>query len=99
MRRSLLLTRAFSVRKTPMIIDGKPVVSSSSTWYDIHNPATQEVVATVPESTPAELRRAVESSQKAFKSFREVSPQQRARIMMKFHTLLDSHRDEVGHLC
>lgn len=89
---------AGKVRQTPLIIDGEKIVSKSHVWYDIHNPATNEVVARVPEATKEELKAAVASSQKAFESWREVSVQHRARVMMKFHTLLNSHKDEIARL-
>jgi malonate-semialdehyde dehydrogenase (acetylating)/methylmalonate-semialdehyde dehydrogenase len=74
------------------------IISSSKTWYDIHNPATNEVVARVPETTKEELNAAVASSKKAFESWKEVSAQQRARVMMKFHALLNQHKDEIAAL-
>lgn len=99
--RSLLRSsrRGFSsVRQTALVIDGKQVVSSSKVWYDIRNPATNEVVARVPETTKEELNAAVASSKKAFESWKEVSAQQRARVMMKFHSLLNQHKDEIASL-
>jgi malonate-semialdehyde dehydrogenase (acetylating)/methylmalonate-semialdehyde dehydrogenase len=55
-------------------------------------------VARVPETTKEELAAAVESSKKAFELWREVSAQQRARVMMKFHALLNTHKDEIAKL-
>ena len=77
-----------------MIIDGKQIVSKSLKWHDIRNPATDAVVARVPESTKEEMQAAVSSAQKAFESWKEVSAQQRARVMMKFQALLNQHKDE-----
>lgn len=85
-------------RQTKSIVDGVGFVSSSNTWYDIQNPATGEVVARVPESTPAELAAASASAAKAFKSWSEVSVQQRARVMMRFQALLNQHKDEIAAL-
>lgn len=88
--------RLAAVRRTPLIIDGKTVESTSKTWYEVHNPATNEVVALVPETTPSEKAQIIASSQKAFESWREVSVQQRARILMKFHALLDGERNSLA---
>lgn len=84
-----------SIPKINHFIDGKAYPSSSSEWYDVTNPATQEVVAQVPFATQAEMDLAVASAKKAFKTWRNTSLSTRMRIMLKFQQLI---RDNIPHL-
>ena len=84
-----------SVPKIHHLIDGKSYESKSTEWRDVVNPATQEVVASVPFATQEELDIAVASAKKAFKTWRNVSLSNRMRIMLKFQQLI---RDNVGPL-
>lgn len=59
-RGSLNLTPhlAFSCRLQPAVrnfINGKFVESKAKTWFDVRNPATQELICRVPQSTPEEV--------------------------------------------
>ena len=87
-----------SIKKIPLIIDGKQVQSTTTEWLDVLNPATQEVVAQVPLATPEELEAAVASAQAAFKSWSKVSLTQRMRIMLKFQELVRQHTAEIAEL-
>lgn len=58
-------------------INGKFEESTTNKWIDVINPATQEVISRVPQSTPEELNRAVANSAAAFKTWKEVPVQQR----------------------
>ncbi len=71
-----------------MLIDGKFVVSNSARWKDIVNPATQEVLAQVPFSTPTEVNAAIASAKEAFKTWRNMPIGARARVMLRFQELI-----------
>jgi malonate-semialdehyde dehydrogenase (acetylating)/methylmalonate-semialdehyde dehydrogenase len=83
-------------RKTQLFIDGKFVDSKSSKWIDVHNPATNEVIAMVPESTPEEMRAASDSAMKAFHSWRETPISARARVMFNLQQLVVKHTDDIA---
>lgn len=89
-------SRAFStVRDVPMFLDGKKVKSKGTTFYDVHNPATGELLARTPQCTQEELKSASASAAEAFKSWRQVPPSQRARVM---HKLEGAIRDQTEAL-
>ena len=71
--------RAFSSNapKVKNFINGVFEESKATKWIDVYNPATQEVVCRVPQSTPEELKRAEDGAKEAFKTWREVPIQQR----------------------
>ncbi|MES1913933.1 MAG: hypothetical protein MHM6MM_006076, partial [Cercozoa sp. M6MM] len=90
-RRNLIATasrtaRQFSTapRKSPLIIGGQHVQSKSDKWFEVRNPATQEVVTLVPQATPAELQSAADAAQTAFYDWRRTSVSNRQRVMFKY---------------
>jgi malonate-semialdehyde dehydrogenase (acetylating)/methylmalonate-semialdehyde dehydrogenase len=92
------LTRKFSVFENKLLIGGHWVSSKATSWYDIKNPATQEVVARVPEATEEEFKQAVDSASDAFKTWRYTSVTSRMRIIQKFLALLNQSQEELAHI-
>ncbi|MEV0582337.1 aldehyde dehydrogenase family protein [Nonomuraea sp. NPDC050310] len=64
----------------------------------IINPATEEVVADVEMAGAAEIDRAVERARKAFATWREVSPGDRARLLRAFARQVEAHAEELALL-
>ena len=58
---------------TPSFVNNEFIKSESDTWFDIHDPATNNVVSKVPQSTPEELEDAIASAHKAFPKWRDTS--------------------------
>ncbi|MEG2034269.1 MAG: aldehyde dehydrogenase family protein, partial [Janthinobacterium sp.] len=84
-----------SVPAVPLHIAGKHHPSSSTEWRDVVNPATQDIVARVPFSTPDEVNLAVATAKEAFKTWRNTPLAARMRIMLKYQHLI---RDNIGAL-
>ena len=87
-----------TIKEIPLIIGGEKVRSTSGTWLDVLNPATQEVVARVPMATAEEVAAAVNSAEQAFKTWSKVSLTQRMRIMLNFQQLVREHTQELAEL-
>ena len=81
---------------TPYFIDNKFVKSEATEWIDLHDPATNNLVTRVPQSTDAELKAAVESAQKAFPAWRATSIITRQAIMFKFVQLIRENWDRLA---
>lgn len=64
----------------------------------ILNPATEEVVATVPTTSPEEVDVAVRRAAAAQESWAAVAPGDRARILRRFAETVDAHIDELAAL-
>ncbi|MET7460104.1 aldehyde dehydrogenase family protein [Nonomuraea sp. NPDC005501] len=64
----------------------------------IINPATEDVVAEVELADAAEVDRAVERARRAYASWREVAPGDRARLLRRFADLVDRHGEELARL-
>ncbi|MCU4653554.1 CoA-acylating methylmalonate-semialdehyde dehydrogenase [Roseibacterium sp. SDUM158016] len=77
-------------------IDGKRVAGTSGRFADVWNPATGEVQAKVALASKAELDAAVASAAKAQVAWGATNPQRRARVMMKFVSLLNRDMDKLA---
>lgn len=84
------------VQDTTNFLDNKLVASKAANWIDVHDPATNNVVTRVPESTPEELQAAVESAQKAFPGWRRTSVMKRQQIIWKLTNLVRDNMDNLA---
>jgi len=80
----------------PNFINGKEVASAAQDLIPVHNPATNEVVCNVPQSTPEELRQATEAAAEAFKTWRYTSVQRRQRVMFNLQQMIRDRTEELA---
>ncbi|XP_018321364.1 probable methylmalonate-semialdehyde dehydrogenase [acylating], mitochondrial [Agrilus planipennis] len=73
---------------TKLFIDGKFQESQTTEWIDLHDPATNELVTKVPKTTQAEMQAAVESSRKAYESWKDTTVLTRQQLMLKFQAVI-----------
>ncbi|MCZ2723705.1 CoA-acylating methylmalonate-semialdehyde dehydrogenase [Marinomonas sp. 15G1-11] len=85
-------------QKVNMLINGEMVTSQSQEWIPVTNPATQAVIAQVPNATTAEVEYAVATAQAAFDVWKDVAVSERARVMLRYQALLKEHHDEIAEL-
>ena len=86
------------VKKLKNYINGQWVESKTHRWLEVRNPATDEVIALCPETTPDEIDRTVRLAQEAFWSWRNTPPHKRAKFLFDFLEKLQKHRDEIAGL-
>ena len=79
-----------------LLIDGEWVESQSSEWHDIVNPATQQVLATVPFATASEVDAAIAAAQRAFQTWKLTPIGARMRIMLKLQALIREHSKRIA---
>ena len=84
------------MHKVKQLIDGQFVDSATSEWIDITDPATQEVIAQVPQTTDEEINQAVAAAKEAFKTWRKTPISTRARIFLTYQALIREHMDELA---
>jgi malonate-semialdehyde dehydrogenase (acetylating)/methylmalonate-semialdehyde dehydrogenase len=77
-------------------INGQWVDSRSIEILDVVNPATTEVLARVPLSTPDEVRTAIQAAKDAFPEWRETPPLTRARYMFRLKDLMEEHFEDLA---
>ncbi|KAK9467285.1 Aldehyde/histidinol dehydrogenase [Lipomyces arxii] len=81
---------------TKMFINNEFFDSKSDNWIDLCDPATNNVVTRVPQSTPEELVTAVDAAEKAFKIWSKTTLLSRQQIMFKFVSLLRRDWDRLA---
>ncbi|WP_339482370.1 CoA-acylating methylmalonate-semialdehyde dehydrogenase [Pseudomonas sp. RL_5y_Pfl2_73] len=79
-----------------LLINGEWVESQSSEWYDIVNPATQQVLAKVPFATASEVDAAIAAAQRAFQTWKLTPIGARMRIMLKLQALIREHSKRIA---
>ncbi|WP_116450271.1 aldehyde dehydrogenase family protein [Blastococcus litoris] len=70
----------------------------SDTSYDVVNPATEEVLTTVPLADVEQTDAAVARARRAFESWRTVAPADRGRLLRRFAEQVDAHAEELAQL-
>ena len=82
--------------KTRNFLDNQFVDSKTTSWIDLYDPATNNLVTRVPQSTDEELKAAVASAQKAFPAWKATSLLHKQQIMFKFVALIRQHWDRLA---
>jgi succinate-semialdehyde dehydrogenase/glutarate-semialdehyde dehydrogenase len=79
-------------------IDGAWVTAKSGATVSVDNPATGEVVGTVPKLGAAETRQAVEAAQAAFLLWRKKTGKERAAVLRTWYDLMLANTDDLARL-
>lgn len=79
-----------------LLIDGEWISAKERTSSPVINPATGEVIGQVPHATRQDMQRAIESSEKGFKVWRNTSAYERAKILRKAAALLRERSESIA---
>jgi acyl-CoA reductase-like NAD-dependent aldehyde dehydrogenase len=80
------------------LIGGEWVPARGAETIDVINPATGEVLASVPRSRDGDVADAVEAAATAFGAWRDTSPSERGRLLLRWAELCRQHGDELDLL-
>ncbi|KAH9460534.1 hypothetical protein MJO29_004540 [Puccinia striiformis f. sp. tritici] len=81
---------------TKLYTDGQFIDSQTGSWFDVHNPATQEILTKVPKSTTQELDQIVNRAQDAYLDWKDTSILSRQQIMIRLQALIKEHQDDLA---
>ena len=79
-------------------VNGKKFSGESKRAGKVFNPATGDQTAEVKLATTKDVNDAVDNAKKAFESWSNKPPLQRARVMFKFKELIEKNSDELTKL-
>jgi len=79
-------------------IDGAWVRARSNATINVDNPATGEIVGTVPKLGGAETREAIEAADRALPAWRKKTAKERAVVLRKWFDLMLQHQDDLAKL-
>jgi succinate-semialdehyde dehydrogenase/glutarate-semialdehyde dehydrogenase len=77
-------------------IDGQWLDADSRLTIDVTNPATGEVLGTIPNMGGAETRRAIEAANAAWPAWRKKTAKERANILRKWFNLMMENQDDLA---
>lgn len=77
-------------------IDGEWVDASNGATWDVINPATEEVVRTVPYGNGEDAKRAIEAAARAFPAWRERTAYDRAAILKRASDLMRTRLEDLA---
>jgi acyl-CoA reductase-like NAD-dependent aldehyde dehydrogenase len=80
-----------------LYINGQWVASAGTGSLSVHDSATEEVIATVPEGAPSDVQAAVAAAKAAFPAWNALSKEERAAYLMKIHAGLEARTDELAN--
>src|SRR2546423_3435818 len=66
--------------------------------FDVADPATDAVFASVPDSGAADARAALDAAHAAFAGWRAVPAKQRAQVLKRWNDLIVAHQEDLGRL-
>ncbi|WP_101952655.1 gamma-aminobutyraldehyde dehydrogenase [Mycobacterium sp. 3519A] len=81
-----------------MYVDGEHIGAADGATEPVIDPATAAQIATVPLGGAADVQRAVDAAEKAFDSWSETTPAQRAELLLKLADRLADHAEEFAQL-
>jgi succinate-semialdehyde dehydrogenase/glutarate-semialdehyde dehydrogenase len=79
-------------------IDGKWVDADSGKTIPVTNPATGEILGTIPNMGTAETRRAIEAANAAWPAWRAKTAKERANILRKWFDLMMANQEDLARI-
>ncbi|MEK1939509.1 MAG: NADP-dependent succinate-semialdehyde dehydrogenase [Pseudomonas sp.] len=79
-------------------IDGAWVDADSGQTIKVNNPATNEILGTVPKMGAAETKRAIEAADKALPAWRALTAKERSNKLRRWFELMIENQDDLGRL-
>ena len=86
----------FNLLREQMLIGGQWVDADGGATITVTNPATGEVIGTVPKAGAAETRRAIEAAAAAFTTWRATTAAERAAKLHKLADLILANAEELA---
>ncbi len=84
--------------RTHCYVAGRWIGAESGATLDVINPATGEVIGTVPRGSAAEARLAIEAAAGAFPAWARRTAKDRAAILRRWYELMLAHQEDLATL-
>ena len=79
-------------------INGEWVKADSGETFNVENPATGELIGTVPMCSNSETKRAIEAAHEAFKTFKKTSVKERTDMLRRLRRLIIDNQESLAQL-
>ena len=81
-----------------LVIGGKQLQASDGSRFDVHDPATGQVIASVADGSVEDALAAVDAAAAAADAWAAVAPRERAEILRRAFELMRDRSEELAHL-
>ncbi len=82
---------------TELLIDGA-FVTGEGEAERVLNPATGELLVAVPEASAEQVHKAVSAAHRAFETWRDTTPMERSRLLLKLADAIEARAEEFARL-
>jgi succinate-semialdehyde dehydrogenase/glutarate-semialdehyde dehydrogenase len=79
-------------------VNGQWVRAKSGETFDVDNPATGEIIGSVPKLSAAETREAIQAAQDAFPAWSKKTAKERAVVLRKWSDLMMENQEDLAKL-
>jgi succinate-semialdehyde dehydrogenase/glutarate-semialdehyde dehydrogenase len=79
-------------------VDGKWIQSASGATFNVDNPATGEILGTVPSLNAAETRNAIEAAHRALPAWAKKTAKERATALRRWFDLVVANQEDLARL-
>src|SRR5688500_16692054 len=79
-------------------VDGAWIDAASGGTINVDNPATGEIVGTVPKFGGVETRKAIEAADRAFAEWRKKTAKERAAVLRRWYELMIANQEDLARL-
>lgn len=97
----LFVTIKFTSMKNTLLIDGAYIngkfITSKHT-FDVVNPATGKVIASLPDLKVIDCTKAIIAADKAWRSWKNITVTERCNIVRKWYDLIQQHKDDLAEI-
>jgi succinate-semialdehyde dehydrogenase / glutarate-semialdehyde dehydrogenase len=90
--------RTPSFLKTQAYINGEWQDAASGKTFTVLNPATGQVIASVPDLGRQEVRQAIDAAEAAWPAYRDKTAKERSLLLRKWFDLIKAHKEELARL-
>jgi len=79
-----------------MYINGQWCEASNGTRFDVSNPATGDIIGTVPNGSESDVRAAIDAAADAFKTWSKTTAYQRSALLYRAYTLMIAKKEHLA---
>lgn len=87
-----------SLIRTQSYVNGQWINAAGGRTFEVNNPATGELIATVTDMNRTDVSKAVDAAYDAWPSYRDLTAKERSDLMRRWFTLILEHREELATL-
>ncbi len=87
-----------SLIRTQSYVNGMWVDAANGETFDVIDPATGNIIASVVDMGNADVRTAIDAAHAAWPAYRDLTAKERSTLLRKWFTLIVEHKEELARL-